>query len=71
MADQDRSGRSMGKYSAKLEVAGSERVASGHKGSGKKVVMFVPEGVDVKDNLDIEVVALDPATFEAMAQRRC
>jgi hypothetical protein len=61
------SGRSVGRFSVKLDDETKPTPAG-----KKKAIMFVPEGVDVKDaDLDIEVVALDAATFEAMGPRRC
>jgi hypothetical protein len=36
-----------------------------------KAVLFLPEGVDLNDSLDIEVVGLNAATMAAMAARRC
>jgi hypothetical protein len=72
MADKDDSGRSVGRYSVKLEGIGAKLESPASMQSGKKAIMFVPEGVDVKNaDLDIEVVALDAATFEAMGPRRC
>ncbi|MFG1282914.1 MULTISPECIES: hypothetical protein [Xanthobacter] len=70
MAEDNRSGQSIGQYSVKLEEDGGKSVSK-QSGSKKKAIMFVPEGADVKDYLDIEVVALDAATFEAMGPRRC
>lgn len=64
------SGRTIGQYSAKLEQGGSEASPTS-SGSKKKAILFVPEGADVNNDLDIEVVALDAATFEVMGPRRC
>jgi hypothetical protein len=72
MATQDREGRKIGQYSLKLQ--GREKPPEVSKGGpqSKKAIMFVPEGVNANDaDLDIEVVALDAATFEAMGPRHC
>jgi hypothetical protein len=60
------SGKSIRKFSsAKLQ----ESPAGKDKG---KAVLFVAEGTPVENkDLDIEVVAVDTATFEAMCMRRC
>ena len=36
-----------------------------------KAVLFLPDGSDLSDALDIEVVGLNAATMAAMAARRC
>jgi len=43
----------------------------GSKRKDVKAVLFLPEGADLSDSLDIEVVGLNAATMAAMAARRC
>lgn len=61
MADDAKAGKSLGMFKAKLKNPSDPK---------KKAFLFVPEGADVNDDLDVEVVALDAASFEVMGPRR-
>jgi hypothetical protein len=71
MADKNSSGRSIGRHSAKLTKRRRKAGGKGEK-EEEKAFMFVRKGTHVVgNNLDLEVVALDPVTFEVMIPRRC
>jgi hypothetical protein len=73
MADKDQTGTTLGKYSATLKEGTQAPSGLDNKITPKKkAILFVPEGLDIKGtDLDIEVVSLDMASFEAMGPRRC
>lgn len=71
MTDDD---QELAKLIANAKPRSIARISKEHLlGSSKSTnaVLFLPEGSDLNDSLDIEVVSLNAATMAAMAARRC